>query len=500
MKSRRVPKAPSRESKSAARKPQASPDRDPRAATGPGALDGLRALAQQAGNAAVDRLVAQRDSGRDGAPLESEIASKLGQSYRVDLHDVRIVDDTASHAAASTLGATAFAADDTVFMGDRAPAKSTPERERLLAHELAHVAQQQQASSLRYGAVSTHGDAHERAADAAASAALAGRASPVATPASPAAVQRQDDTMSVTKKNVLSRAEAQKILEDYFSRIPQKPGSSGIRMTDKVKRDISKIGLALQDSATVLKIDAFLGSNMLSTTPAALAQRIAALLPEEIDPAAMAHLRDTQYDNPAPGAPESTRLGRLGDLAKSTAPEIGADAQEQQWKFDQNASNVRERDKPVLGPLKTITPSIDIERLINIGKGLPGAWKGEKKPEVTANTFASVAEAVAKLSPTSLVPKAFQGKKEADSYANAQTLAESLARDLDIAQKKNQYTVKIDIGENYRRVDDLPDIIDEVERIVHLVAQALPHHASKVGEVEVWVGTLRLRVVRLGGH
>ena len=500
MTSRRARKAPSLDAQAATKKTHSTPDRERRAARAPDAIEGIRALAEHAGNSALERLVAQCDAGREGTPVDPAIASKLGQSYGVDMHEVRIVDDPASHAAASALGATAFTAGDTVYMGDRARATSTPQREELLAHELAHVAQQHEAPSLRYGAVSTHGDAHERAADAAAGSTLAGRVAPVATPASPAAVQRQDDTMSVTKRNVLTRADAQKIIEAYFARIPQKPGSSGITITDAVKRDITKIGMLLQDPATLLKIDAFLGTNHVSTTPADLARGIAALLPEEIDPGALAHLRDTQYDNPAPGAPESTRLGRLGDLAKRTSPEIGADAKEQQWKFDQNASDLRAKDKPVLGPLKTITPSVDIERMINIAKGLPGAWKGQPKPEVTANDFPSVAEAAAKLSPTSLIPKAFQGKKEADSYANAQTLAESLARDLDIAQKKNDYTVKLDIGENYRRVDDLPDIIDEVERIVRLVVQALPHHASKVGQVEIWVGRLRLRVVNLGGH
>ncbi|MBK5189304.1 MAG: hypothetical protein JJD97_13760 [Gemmatimonadaceae bacterium] len=302
----------------------------------------------------------------------------------------------------------------------------------------------------------------------------------------------------MAKKAGLSRADAQKVLEGYFSRIPQKPESKGITLTDDARNDIRKIGMTLRDPSTIIALDAFLAGNLIASTPADLAKRIAALLPETTDPAALAHLRDSESDDAAHAAPESTRFNRLVDLAKKTSPDVGAEAREQGWKFDQNVSSIRGKDKPVLGPLKSITLSIDLERVYNVAKGLPKAWKGEKR-EVQPRSYPAVDAEVAKLSPTSLIPKAFRGTPQADSYANAQYLAAALARDLDVAQQKKQFTVTLDLGANYKSVDDGSELIDEVERIVRIVEKALPHHASNVGQVEILIGTLRMRVVPLGG-
>jgi hypothetical protein len=462
-----------------------------------GPLEGILALARRAGNAALGRLARAEGDGR-GTPIEPETASRLGAAYGVELHDVRMVDDRDSHAAARALEAQAFAADGRVFLGDRAPAAGTPARDALLAHELAHVAQQARASSLVYGEASAPDDPHERAADSAAAAARTGTSSQRDAAGPPAAVQRQPVTPVIQKKVGVSRADAQKVLESYFARLPHGPESTGVSLTENVKNDIRKIGITLRDPATIISLDAFVAGNMLATSPADLAKRVAGMLPETIDPAALAHLRDPERDDRAPTSPDTKRLDRLVDLAKKTSPEVGAEAQQQGWKFDQDVSSVRERDKPVLGPLKSITPSLDLERVYNIAKGLPKAWKGEKR-DVQPRIYPAVDAEVAKLSPTSLIPKAVRGTKEADAYANAQYLAASLARDLDVAQQKKQFSVQIDIGANYRSVDDSAELLDEVERIVRLIVKALPHHASQVGQVEIYIGTLRVRVVSLGG-
>ena len=459
--------------------------------------DGIAALAKQSGNAALERLVSQRHPDRQGVAVDASTASRLGAAFGVDLQEARIVDDPQSHAAATAIGAQAFAADGAVYVGDQAPAASTPEREALVAHELAHLAQQERSSTLSYGAVNAPDDAHERAAHGASAAALTGANVHVSAAGAPAAVQRQPIQPSVTKKAGIPRAEAQKILEGYFSRFPQKPESKGLTLTEDMKNDLRKMVTKVGDISTTISFDAFLNSNMLPASPAQLAARVAALLPETVPPAALSDLQRSEYEDPPP-EPDTTRLGRLVDLAKKTSPEVGADAQEQGWKFDQNTSQLREKDKPVLGPLKAITPSVDVERVVNIAKGLPKAWKGEKK-QYSPRSYATVDAAVAALSTTSLIPKAFQGTKQADSYANAQDFGASIARDLDIAQQKKQFTVPINLGDNYRSVDDRTEMVDEAERIIHVIQKALPHHASKVGQVEIWIGTLRIRTVTLGG-
>ncbi|HSU95149.1 MAG TPA: DUF4157 domain-containing protein [Gemmatimonadaceae bacterium] len=481
----------------ATRQPASRAPSAERAAARRGPLDGLLALARRAGNAALGRL-ATADGDVRGAPIDGGTASRLSAAYGVELHDVRVVDDRDSHAAARAIDAQAFAADGSVYLGDRAPAAGTPARDALLAHELAHVAQQAKASALVYGEANAPGDAHERAADRAAAAARTGAGAHFDAAGAPAAVQRQPVAQSIRKSTGLSRADAQKVLESYFARLPRSPGSTGVLLTENAKNDIRKIGLALRDPGTIISLDAFVAGNMLATSPADLAKRIAGLLPEIIDPAALAHLGGAEGEDRAATSPDSTRFNRLVDLAKKTSPEVGDEAKEQQWKFDQNVSSVRERDKPVLGPLKSITPSLDLERIYNIAKGLPKAWKGEKR-DVQPRSYPAVDAEVAKLSPASLIPRAARGTKDADAYANAQYLASSLANDLDVAQQKKQFSVRIDIGANYRTVDDSAELIDEVERIVRLIVKALPHHASQVGQVEIYIGSLRVRVVSLGG-
>ena len=462
-----------------------------------GPLDGLRALARRAGNSALARLASARGHS-PGEPIDGETASRLSAAYGVELRDVRVVDNRESHAAARAIDAQAFAADGSVFLGDRAPAADTPARDALLAHELAHVAQQAKASALVYGEANAPGDAHERAADRAAAAARAGAGARFEAAGAPAAVQRQPITQSIHKTAGLSRADAQKVLERYFARLPHSPGSTGVSLTENAKNDIRKIGLTLRDPGTIIALDAFVAGNMLATSPADLAKRVAGMLPEIVDPEALAHLGGAEGDERAPTPPDTTRFDRLVDLAKKTSPEVGDEAKEQQWKFDQNVSSVRERDKPVLGPLKSITPSLDLERIYNIAKGLPKAWKGEKR-DAQPRSYPAVDAEVAKISPASLIPRAVRGTKDADAYANAQYLASSLASDLDVAQQKKQFSVRIDIGANYRTVDDSAELIDEVERIVRLIVKALPHHASQVGQVEIYIGALRVRVVSLGG-
>ena len=138
----------------------------------------MLALARRLGNQALERVLGQEfhyhapnASPRGGVdqPTVARLAGVMGGN----LSDVRVVDDAGSHAAAQALGATALAAGDTVLIGRDAPPPSSPAREQLLAHELAHVAQQREAGAVRDG-VSTAGDAHERAADAAAAHAIRG--------------------------------------------------------------------------------------------------------------------------------------------------------------------------------------------------------------------------------------------------------------------------------------------------------------------------------------
>jgi Domain of unknown function (DUF4157) len=113
-----------------------------------------------------------------GHPLQPALRSRMESRFDADFGNVRIRDDAAAAAAANRQLARAFTFGHDIFFNEGRYRPDTPEGQRLIAHELAHVVQQT-ASPGGARASATH-EAH---ADAAARAALG--AAPM--PAAPAA-------------------------------------------------------------------------------------------------------------------------------------------------------------------------------------------------------------------------------------------------------------------------------------------------------------------------
>src|SRR5262249_4276448 len=116
----------------------------------------------QAGNAALSRLFSGRLRGR---PLESKTQTKMEQAFSADFNDVRIHDDASAHAATEAINAEAFTHGDDIYLGVDASSPDSEAGRAMVAHELAHVAQQRQAGAIDADRVGQPGDAFERAAD-----------------------------------------------------------------------------------------------------------------------------------------------------------------------------------------------------------------------------------------------------------------------------------------------------------------------------------------------
>ena len=67
-------------------------------------------------------------------------------------------------------------------------------------------------------------------------------------------------------------------------------------------------------------------------------------------------------------------------------------------------------------------------------------------------------------------------------------MARDLARRLDVEQQQGQDTIDLRFGVNYNQVRDRSAMISEIERIVALIREALPHHAAAVRFVDVYFG------------
>ena len=166
-------------------------------------------LQRQAGNRAVQRLLAQRKGGggielddatagrinkarSGGQPLDSAVQQEMGARLGYDFRNVSVHSDGESEELNEQLNARAFTTGHDVFFRQGTYDPGSSSGQELLAHELSHVVQQ---GTGRVGggarmAVRPAGDAFEQEADAAASRA-ASSAHEAAGPAAPAGIQRQ---------------------------------------------------------------------------------------------------------------------------------------------------------------------------------------------------------------------------------------------------------------------------------------------------------------------
>lgn len=177
-------------------------------------------------------------------------------------------------------------------------------------------------------------------------------------------------------------------------------------------------------------------------------------------------------------------MERVGDLVKKTEPYESPDTLEQKWKFDREATQLR-KGEGAFGPF-----GVDLNRIFNIGKGLPGAVKSPPSPTKTveARSYQQVNAVIDKISKTMLVPAEAKGTSNAGNFADAQEVAKDLARRLDIAYQQKDDSITLQLSADYNGVKDRVEMIREVIKLVHLIRDALPHQASGVSKVDVYFG------------
>ncbi|MBN1934497.1 MAG: DUF4157 domain-containing protein [Anaerolineae bacterium] len=159
-------------------------------------------------NRQVQRLLAQR-SGQEpfeldeetagrinrersgGQPLDEAVQTSIGQAMGTDFGQVRVHTSPESDALNRQIGAEAFTTAQDIFFRQNAYAPHTAEGQRLIAHELTHVAQQgtDAAGSEERMTVGAPDDAFEREANATARTVT----NAVANAGVSAAVQRQPE-------------------------------------------------------------------------------------------------------------------------------------------------------------------------------------------------------------------------------------------------------------------------------------------------------------------
>ena len=137
--------------------PASPPTRDQLA--GPLTPATLNRLHQTVGNAAVQRVLAQRSSSGptelddqttsaitsrlgQGSPLDAQMSHKAGTAMGADFSGVNVHTGTDADQLSHQLGAKAFTVGSDIFFRDGAYSPSSHDGQHLLAHELTHVVQQ----------------------------------------------------------------------------------------------------------------------------------------------------------------------------------------------------------------------------------------------------------------------------------------------------------------------------------------------------------------------
>jgi hypothetical protein len=185
------------------------------------------------------RTLTGLDAGSEGAALPTGPRGRFEASLGADLANVRVHDGAASQAAATQLGARAFAVGRDIHFAAGQLQPDTPAGLHLLAHEVAHTVQQGggQPRVQAKRDVSQVGDAAEIEADRFADHIVHGGAMPALSPA-PAMIQRQEATETPTATgesadaayNTAVTAIIRDILEGYQHiqiNVPAEPAPAG---------------------------------------------------------------------------------------------------------------------------------------------------------------------------------------------------------------------------------------------------------------------------------
>lgn len=431
-------------------------------------------------NSARAKLLAG-DAGMKHVP--AAVRSLVETSFGVDMSGIAIRDDHASHNAAEALDAKAFVENGQIHWGQSAPPVESERAAPLLAHEMAHVVQQQQAGALE-DRVSSPGEAAEAQAGAAAGRALAGQQAGVGGHGAVAATQRQPKNAPTQKDTDI----AAEMLTAYLKKVANTRPPQNLKKAKVVRDALRKLAFSAGPSASLFDVDKFVEADSTPADPAGMASAFMARVPN-VTKAALDGLSKAPFIDP-----QASTVSRVVDVVKGSkaggpeeTPVPGETKPEDQPKEMQEKLDAitHRQSPPTYGPY-----SVDIFQLWRIGKGLKPAMKAPatKAAPPEAESYPAVEAAIAKIPRNALVPAEAKGKGSDDDWADAQEFARDLAKQLDVAQKSNQDEISLNLGDNYAAVKDRQGVRQAVEAIIAKIRQALPHHAANVKYIDVRTG------------
>jgi hypothetical protein len=212
-----------------------------------------------------------------GQPLDSGTRAFMEQRYAHDFSSVRVHADAQAGESAQAVNASAYTVGRHVVFAPGQYAPDQGQGQHLLAHELAHVVQQQHAGTSAPERISQPDDVEEKAAGAAAAGVMAG-ARPTAMGAgtlpSPAVQRQTPGQGSLSTGPVNQQSQGVTVLESFLNGMweAQSKKEKPFRITPLVRQGLGYIfqfvpSLPMTDYASAAEVIARLRSQVPSTVP-----------------------------------------------------------------------------------------------------------------------------------------------------------------------------------------------------------------------------------------
>jgi len=389
-----------------------------------------------------------------GMPLEPAFRQDMERRFGYDFSKVRVHSGSTAEQSAQDVNANAYTVGQNIVFGAGRFARESQQGRRLLAHELTHVVQQGYATAV-----------DDRGLNGA----------PGMTPA----IQRDTPSgeniphISITKSydpQNASRDEVVQALTEYLNREWAVQGKRRLEMTARVRTAIEKL---FQENPTGSA--AFSFSN-LPDSPADLAAKVGAALPDTIPRKYMMHL---YKESETGGGPTSTR-GKIKGAVKEKIGELG-----------KPPPVTGEANRPVEAPSNqpTMGESPGQHNVKSPERPFGGGAPRTPKPDVPqpppASADKAVNNVVQALDKDALIPAAAKGTDLAGNFADAREFARSVADRLKEAQARKRSSVSVVIPQDYKGAADLREIFDRMEAIVRQIAQVVPDGVKDVNEVVI---------------
>jgi len=212
----------------------------------------------------------------------------------------------------------------------------------------------------------------------------------------------------------------------------------------------------------------------LPDSPADLAAKVGAALPDTIPRKYMMHL----YKESEKAGGSTSTLGKVKGAIKEKIGELGKPPPvtgEANRPVEAPSTQPTMGESP--GQHNVKTPEIPF------GGGAPRSPKPDVPQAPAASADKAVNNIVQALGKDSLIPAAAKGTDLAGNFADAREFARSVADRLKEAEAKKQSSVSVVIPQDYKGAADLREIYDRMEAIVRQIAQVVPDGVKDVNEV-----------------